>query len=114
MLSFTSLGIVAVEHKEDLVVVSRARSLCDGNLSLFTPSANDLVVVFVVVDGDGVVDDVADLSEHCITLVLLLSTDCLQQCVLRFLLCLLSDEVFAGIGFILLLALSDLLLDHVQ
>lgn len=59
-----ALGLVAIEAREH-VVVRETVALLD-RYALGRPRADQLVVVFVVADGNGVVHDVADGAELCV------------------------------------------------
>jgi len=85
----------------------------DLNHSWFSPLADDSVVVFVVVNWDRLMHDVSNFLDGLIKCFLLFIGDNLKILDDSIELVLLSNEIFASIGLIFLLSLTDLLSDGI-
>jgi hypothetical protein len=96
------------------MVMCSAFRFSDLKIWNFSPGTYDSIVVFVVIDGNRVVNNIAYLVEKGISLVLFLLAGILKVFNFLFLSELLLNKVLASVSLVFLLSFTNRLLKNVQ
>lgn len=104
----TSFRVIPSKSLKNLVMVKTSTFVCDFDVRDLSPGTNYLVLVFIVADGDCVVDDVPDLTYKLVDEFEVFSLLFLDSLLLEFVVILEQDKFLAGVFLIGFLSVPDL------